>query len=429
MTCDKPPRAVSSRLGRRSPIGTQVTHACCFIPKPRTYSTPTCIESHANEPWQVVAAVTANETDARISSIYAASVARIQRSKSRHKALKRRTNKAGNHNDRILSLLMPPSDKLVDAVETSQRLSEGVTKGVLKPCCSSSYTESSWFPSPYARHQKVSKQLNFNEVEECDLDETCSPLSKKRKMDGFESASSVDHKSISPFFERQSLIANVLSSSPKAADTLSDNNFDERINDETTNLGLETDENLVGGDVENNSKISVYNNIIDATCDTSLKEVTTIVDEEKLQSGHVNVMEGVNVPNVSLGGDTRKASLTRKTQGQNNTICGRVMRSRSQRQQTSGMGKSSRPPKSASYNLTGSSAQQSGVTEEVNVLDFSLGSYYASKTSITERTQRCTKAKPTDIRSGSPKESALGVVNLENGEQMLKKAHRCTSRV
>ncbi|GJX74605.1 zinc finger BED domain-containing protein RICESLEEPER 3 [Tanacetum coccineum] len=60
-----------------------------------------------------------------------------------------------------------------------------------------------------------------------------------------------------------------------------DNNFDERINDETTNLGLETDENLVGGDVENNSKISVYNNIIDATCDTSLKEVTTIVDEEK----------------------------------------------------------------------------------------------------------------------------------------------------
>ncbi|GJS33823.1 hypothetical protein Tco_0532205 [Tanacetum coccineum] len=139
-----------------------------------------------------------------------------------------------------------------------------------------------------------------------------------------------------------------------------------------------------------------------------------------LQSGHVNVMEGVNVPNVSLGGDTRKASLTRKTQGQNNTICGRVMRSRSQRQQTSGMGKSSRPPKSASYNLTGSSAQQSGVTEEVNVLNFSLGSYYASKTSITERTQGCTKAKPTDFRSGSPKESALGVVNLENGEPVVE---------
>ncbi|GJV65414.1 hypothetical protein Tco_1476242 [Tanacetum coccineum] len=58
-TCDEPPRAVSSRLGRRSPIGTQATHACCFIPKPRTYSTPTCIESHANEPWQVVAAVAA----------------------------------------------------------------------------------------------------------------------------------------------------------------------------------------------------------------------------------------------------------------------------------------------------------------------------------------------------------------------------------
>ncbi|GJZ38895.1 hypothetical protein Tco_0585458 [Tanacetum coccineum] len=58
-TCDEPPRAVSSRLGRRSPIGTQATHACCFIPKPRTYSTLTCIESHANEPWQVVAAIAA----------------------------------------------------------------------------------------------------------------------------------------------------------------------------------------------------------------------------------------------------------------------------------------------------------------------------------------------------------------------------------
>ncbi|GJU59353.1 hypothetical protein Tco_1237119 [Tanacetum coccineum] len=56
-TCDKPPRAVSSRLGCRSPIRTQATHACCFIQKPRTYSTPTCIESHANEHGQVVAAV------------------------------------------------------------------------------------------------------------------------------------------------------------------------------------------------------------------------------------------------------------------------------------------------------------------------------------------------------------------------------------
>ncbi|GKF90409.1 hypothetical protein Tco_0274110, partial [Tanacetum coccineum] len=68
------------------------------------------------------------------------------------------------------------------------------------------------------------KQLNFDEIEECDLDETCSPLSKKRKMDD-----------------------------------ANDNNFDERMNDEMTNLGLETNENLVGGDVEDNSKISPHN--------------------------------------------------------------------------------------------------------------------------------------------------------------------------
>nr|GFB83900.1 hypothetical protein [Tanacetum cinerariifolium] len=112
-----------------------------------------------------------------------------------------------------------------------------------------------------------------------------------------------------------------------------------------------------------------------------------------LEAGHVNVMEGVNVLDVSLGNDTRKSSIKRKTQdseGQNNPISGRITRFRSSGQQTSGMSKSSRPPKSASFNLTGSSAQQSGhgigVTEEVSVLDFSLGSY-ASKTSTTEKTQ------------------------------------------
>ncbi|GKC95760.1 hypothetical protein Tco_1161202 [Tanacetum coccineum] len=76
---------------------------------------------------------------------------------------------------------------------------------------------------------------------------------------------------------------------------------------------------------------------------------------------------------------------TLDSEGQNNPISGRITRFRSSNQQTSGMSKSSRLPKSASYNLTGSSAQQSGVTEEVNVLDFSLGSY-ASKTSTTEKT-------------------------------------------
>ncbi|GKE01960.1 hypothetical protein Tco_1389943 [Tanacetum coccineum] len=76
-------------------------------------------------------------------------------------------------------------------------------------------------------------------------------------MDGLESASSVDHKSISPFFERQSLIANVVSSSPKAADTLSEYHFDERINYETTNLGLETDENLKSISFERRSCILI----------------------------------------------------------------------------------------------------------------------------------------------------------------------------
>nr|GEU67717.1 hypothetical protein [Tanacetum cinerariifolium] len=145
------------------------------------------------------------------------------------------------------------------------------------------------------------KQLNFDEIEECDLDETCSPLSKKRKMDGLHgqecfpsdvAVSSVDHKSVSPFFKRRLSDANALSSN-----TLSDNNFDERMNDETTNLGLETDENLVGGDVENNSKISLHN-IIGATSEvsTSLKEVTTIVDEE-------------NRPGVSHSRESHASSL------------------------------------------------------------------------------------------------------------------------
>ncbi|GKA92516.1 hypothetical protein Tco_0814441 [Tanacetum coccineum] len=244
------------------------------------------------------------------------------------------------------------SNKLVDAVETSQRLSDKIgetqaissNEGVLKPVISSNIAaprvtqsrsgspkESAVVPAepvvengptdvlavvqPVNSGIKLAptticteaevlaskqssdccmivkpKQLNFDEIEECDLDETCSPLSKKRKMDGLPgqecfpsdvSVSSVDHKSVSPFFERRLSDANALSSSPKAADTLSDNNFDERMNDETTNLGLEIDENLVGVDVEDNSKISPHN-IIDATCEVSAspKEVTTVVDED-----------------------------------------------------------------------------------------------------------------------------------------------------
>ncbi|GKC95759.1 hypothetical protein Tco_1161201, partial [Tanacetum coccineum] len=177
------------------------------------------------------------------------------------------------------------SNKLVDAVETSQRLSDKIGEtqaissndGVLKPVISSNIVApratQSRSGSPKESALGVVNLENGEPVvengptdapvevqpSECDLDETCSPLSKKRKMDGLlgqecfpsdVAVSSVDHKSVSPFFERRLSDANALSSSPKAADTLSDNNFDERINDETTNLGLETDENLVGGDVE-----------------------------------------------------------------------------------------------------------------------------------------------------------------------------------
>ncbi|GJX74606.1 hypothetical protein Tco_0313201 [Tanacetum coccineum] len=76
----------------------------------------------------------------------------------------------------------------------------------------------------------------------------------------------------------------------------------------------------------------------------------------RLQSGHVNVMEGVNVPNVSLGGDTRKASLNRKTQG-------------------------------------------------AKTIPF-----------VVVQHNNLVLRK----RSGSPKESALGVVNLENGEPVVE---------
>ncbi|GKE01624.1 hypothetical protein Tco_1389607 [Tanacetum coccineum] len=46
-------------VGRRSSKELLQRLACCFIPRPRTYSTPTCIVSYANESWQVAAAVAA----------------------------------------------------------------------------------------------------------------------------------------------------------------------------------------------------------------------------------------------------------------------------------------------------------------------------------------------------------------------------------
>ncbi|GKC25784.1 lysine--tRNA ligase [Tanacetum coccineum] len=152
------------------------------------------------------------------------------------------------------------SNKLVDAVETSQRLSDKIGEtqaissndGVLKPVISSNIAAprvtQSWATDVPTVVQPVDssiklvpitlcmaseglvstqssdccmivkpKQLNFDEIEECDLDETCSPLSKKRKMDD----------------------ANALSSSPKAADTLSDNNFDDLRYEELNDMANE----------------------------------------------------------------------------------------------------------------------------------------------------------------------------------------------
>ncbi|GJV75677.1 putative inner centromere protein, ARK-binding domain-containing protein [Tanacetum coccineum] len=61
----------------------------------------------------------------------------------------------------------------------------------------------------------------------------------------------------------------------------SDKNFDECTNDEMANLGLETNENPVAGDVEYNSKVTQHDNIY-ATCEdnTSPSEVQSISDEE-----------------------------------------------------------------------------------------------------------------------------------------------------
>ncbi|GJT12516.1 hypothetical protein Tco_0859558 [Tanacetum coccineum] len=200
------------------------------------------------------------------------------------------------------------SNKLVDAVETYQRLSDKIREtqaissndGVLKPVISSNIaaprvTQSrSGSPKEYALGvvnlendepvvengatyvptvvQPVDSSIKLVPITLCTTSEglvstqssDCCMIVKPKQpnfdeIEEYVAVSSVDYKSVSPFFERRLSDANALSSSPKAADTFSDNNFDERMNDEMTNLGLETNENLVGGDVEDNSKISPHN--------------------------------------------------------------------------------------------------------------------------------------------------------------------------
>ncbi|KAI7758335.1 hypothetical protein M8C21_013696, partial [Ambrosia artemisiifolia] len=152
------------------------------------------------------------------------------------------------------------SNKLLDAVETSQVLSD--RNGVTFDCCT-----------------KVKpKQLNFDEISECDLNDMCSPLSKKRKLGGMlgqecypskEYALSIDHKCSSNFLEQQLPKANVLSSSPNSVRIESYNYTNECSKDEMINIGLETNENPVVEDVEHNSMVPLHDDI-DVTCEGDL---------------------------------------------------------------------------------------------------------------------------------------------------------------
>ncbi|KAK9074251.1 hypothetical protein SSX86_006848 [Deinandra increscens subsp. villosa] len=134
------------------------------------------------------------------------------------------------------------------------------------------------------------KQLNFDESEECNLNEIFSSPSKRRKLDGLsgkecyplkESASSLYHKSSCNSFEQQLSKANVMSSSPETARARSYKNIDESAKDEMKNIGLYMNENPVVEDVEHHSKFSLHDDI-DATCEVKLspKEVENKFDKE-----------------------------------------------------------------------------------------------------------------------------------------------------
>ncbi|KAM0029432.1 putative inner centromere ARK-binding protein [Helianthus debilis subsp. tardiflorus] len=224
------------------------------------------------------------------------------------------------------------SGKLLDAVETSQVLSDknGKTQticstgGVLNPDISSNmdmknsslngnHQENAGIvvgnrpidapvvmqpvssgkldPSSSDCCMKVKpKQLSFDEISQCDLNDIGSPLSKKRKPDGMlgqkcypsnEYASSIDRNSISNFFEQQLPKANVLSSSPNAAKIESSNNTNACTKDEMINIGLETNESPVVEDVKHISMVSLQGDI-DVTCEVNVssKEVGNTFNEE-----------------------------------------------------------------------------------------------------------------------------------------------------
>ncbi|KAK1417995.1 hypothetical protein QVD17_27131 [Tagetes erecta] len=134
------------------------------------------------------------------------------------------------------------------------------------------------------------KHLNFDEIDQCDLNDICSSLSKKRKLDGLlgkechpleGSASSTDHKSSCNLFEKQILKANERSSSPETTKAHSYNNIDEIAKYEIKNAGSDLSKDPVVEDAENKSKFSLHDGV-DVTCELNLspKEVDNKFAEE-----------------------------------------------------------------------------------------------------------------------------------------------------
>ncbi|KAI3703076.1 hypothetical protein L6452_28831 [Arctium lappa] len=122
------------------------------------------------------------------------------------------------------------------------------------------------------------KQLNFDEMDECDLNGICSPLSKKRKLSGLsgqecypskESASSTDHKYSSTFFEQQSPMGMVLSSKSKVARTDPQNNIDECAKDDIMDICSNKNENPVVEEVEHNSTFCLQHDV-NVSCEVDL---------------------------------------------------------------------------------------------------------------------------------------------------------------
>lgn len=143
------------------------------------------------------------------------------------------------------------------------------------------------------------KHLNFDEIDQCGLNDICSSLSKKRKLDGLlgikchplkGSASSIDHNASCNLFEKQLPKANERSSSPESTRAHSYTNSDEFAKYEMKNAGLDTSKDPVVEDAENNSKFPLHDGV-GVTCELNLspKEVDNKFDKEThSEKSHLN---------------------------------------------------------------------------------------------------------------------------------------------